>query len=67
MKKNSLVTIGFIGSRNCYLNVDLEDAIERYIKDEDITEDEFYEYETPFEEFEFEDEFTAYEIWEVIK
>lgn len=62
-KINKLIVIGFIGSKSCYLNVDMDTAIARYIKTEDITLDEFHEYETGVDEFEFNDEFSAYEVY----
>ena len=56
---NKLVIIGHIGMKTAYLNIDEEEAIHRHIKSHP-GEDGF----GTVEEFEFEDEFDAYEIWE---
>ena len=62
---NKLISIGSLGNKNCYLNVSMEEAIERFCKSEEYTKEEFKEYiEDRFliDEFEFEDEFYAYEV-----
>ena len=38
--KNKLITIGFIGCTRCYLNITEEEAKRRYMKSENITEEE---------------------------
>lgn len=69
--KNKLVVVGWLGVKKCYLNVPREEAIDRYVKSE------LAGYETPeqiqkmrkdvaamwTEEFEFDDEFSAYDAW----
>jgi len=58
--KNKVIAIGFLGVQTCYINVDKDEAIRRYCKENDIDEitDE------PVKEFEFEDQFEVYDIWE---
>ena len=57
---NKIIHIGFMGLQSCYLNVSKEEAIKRYKKDNDISDDEqMYD----VREFEFDDEFEAYDIW----
>jgi hypothetical protein len=63
--KNKLIIIGFTGIKTCYLNVVFDEAVKRYIKSENITIEEFYEFETPIDVFKFDDEFNAYEVWEL--
>lgn len=60
---NKLIVIGEVGSKSCYLNIDMGVAVARYILAEGITLEEFEEYNTYCEEFEFDDEFSAYEVW----
>ena len=38
---NKIITIGYLGLQNAYLNLDKEVAIERYCKSEEITRDEY--------------------------
>ena len=60
---NKLIVIGYIGVKKCYLNVDMDEAIERYCKSECITRVEFEEFNTSTHEYAFEDEFEAYDVW----
>lgn len=68
--KNKLITIGWTGTKRCYLNVPREEAVRRFVKSE------MYGYETTeeialttaeslVEEFEFDDEFGAYDAWKI--
>ena len=56
---NHLIVIGYIGTKRCYLNMSLEEARARYVK----TEGEEPEPRL-IDEFDFEDEFGAYDAWE---
>jgi hypothetical protein len=57
--KNKLITIGFIGFKKCYLNVTKEEAINRYLSDPNNLGIE----DNEVKEFEFDDEFEAYDCW----
>jgi len=61
---NKLIVIGWIGIKKCYLNIEKEEAIERYMKSEEMTREEFDEAELSCDEVKFDDEFDAYDIWE---
>jgi hypothetical protein len=61
--KNTIISIGFTGLMRCYLNVPLEEAKKRYMKEERISEEEF-ESSVTIEQIEFTDEFGTYSIWE---
>jgi hypothetical protein len=66
MPKNKLISIGWLGVKRCYLNVPREEAIRRYARDEydgnpGIT-DESLTKDRLIEEFEFDDEFHAYDV-----
>jgi len=54
----------FIGLKRCYLNIEKEEAIERYCKYENITIKEFEENDITIDIVEFDDEFGAYNIYE---
>lgn len=67
--KNHMVSIGYTGIKRCYLNIPLKEAIKRYLKTEEIklSPDFRLADAIPPElilEFDFEDEFRAYDIWE---
>ncbi len=49
----------------CYLNITEEEAIQRYMKSEEMTREEFEEAELRCDEFEFDDEFEVYDIWNI--
>lgn len=66
--KNKIISIGWTGCKNCYLNVSREEAIARYNESERTIGSDPYDeaYLTKhgiIEEFEFDDEFNAYEVW----
>ena len=54
---NKLISIGYIGLKRCYLNISLEEAKRRYQEEEE-------EMPHDISEFEFEDEFCAYAVYE---
>jgi hypothetical protein len=58
---NTLISIGWLGGQTCYLNLSLEEAKSRYLKDNPDTdlEDDF----VTIKEFRFRDEFSAYDVW----
>ena len=57
--KHTLIIIGWMGSKKCYLDMSKEEAITRYNKN-----DNFEQFQTPLESIEFDDEFSVYDIWE---
>jgi len=61
---NNLITIGFIGLKRCYLNLTQDEAIDRYIKSENITRQEFDAADISVDNLDFNDEFSAYDTWE---
>lgn len=61
--KNKLIRIGFTGDMTCYLNITLEEAIKRYLKDNPFTTYENLIKENIIDEFEFDDEFSAYSVY----
>lgn len=70
--KNKLITIGWLGVKRCYLNISREEAVRRYVEKEATfyTPEEFakekeYIEANMVEEFEFDDEFEAYDAWGV--
>lgn len=60
---NKLISIGYIGLRKCYLNITEEEAIERYCKTENLTRQKFQEEDISVFTIEFDDEFSAYDVW----
>ena len=63
--KNRLISIGYTGLMKCYLNIPDKDAIQRYIKSQNISETEFeLDNDIQFNVIEFDDEFEAYSVWE---
>ena len=62
---NSIISIGYLGVKKCYLNIDKEDAISRYCKSENITRKDF-DKDEPFviSDIRFNTEFAVYDIWE---
>ena len=62
---NELIAIGHIGMKKCYLNITEELAIERYCNAENMSRLEFDEQDITISIIEFEDEFDAYEVWEI--
>jgi len=61
---NTLIVIGWLGCKKCYLNISREEAIERYKRDDGTGEEEWVAIEEDIEEFQFEDEFSAYDVSE---
>ena len=61
---NTLIVRGWLGCKKCYLNISREEAIERYKRDDGTSEEEFSAIEEDIEEFQFEDEFGAYDVSE---
>ncbi len=62
---NTLIVIGYLGIRRCYLNVEREEAITRYCAYYNYTRDEFDEQAENVDEFTFEDEFEAYDAYSI--
>lgn len=62
-KKNKLICIGYTGVMKCYLNITERDAIQRYIKEEDISETQM-DNDIKIHHIDFDDEFGAYSVWE---
>lgn len=62
--KNKIISIGYLGSKKCYLNISREEAIRRYKIYHLICEDDELEDGIDIDEFEIEDEFEAYQIWQ---
>jgi len=61
---NKIIIIGYMGVRNCYLNINEDEAIERYCKSEDYNRKDFEEdFEIEIKTIEFNDEFGCYDIW----
>ena len=57
---NTLIVIGWLGSKRCYLNISESEAIARYIKDEDSDLEFVLEH---IDTFTFDDEFCAYDAY----
>jgi hypothetical protein len=62
--KNKLISIGWSGIMKCYLNLTKEEAIDKYCKSQELTIEEFKNMELSYYEFEFDDSFEAYAVWE---
>lgn len=60
---NSLVVIGWMGTRTAYLNVDRQVAIMRYLR-ENPEDAGNIDREGFVQEFAFDDEFCTYDAWE---
>ncbi len=54
---NTLIVIGFMSAKTCYLNVPEAEARARYTRDND------YEHYYDVEIYTFKDTFNAYDIW----
>lgn len=64
-KKNKLICIGYTGLMKCYLNITEREAIQRYIKDENISETQMeMDNDIQINHIEFDNEFGAYSVWE---
>lgn len=62
MKRNTIIEIGYLGCKICYLNVPKEEAIKRYCETTDSTEEEIAD-ESLLDEVEFNDEFESECVW----
>ena len=62
--KNKIISIGYLGIKRCYLNVDEHEAIKRYCNTENITIQQFYDDDISIDTVEFDDEFGAYSVWD---
>ncbi len=66
---NTLIVIGYTGTKRAYLNVDEDTAIERYLESEGMiysAEDRFEEERRAHKQmkmFTFDDEFNVYDAW----
>lgn len=64
-KKNKLICIGYTGLMKCYLNTSERESIQRYIKEENISESQMEtDYNIQINHIEFDDEFSVYSVWE---
>lgn len=64
---NKLITIGFLGMQTCYLNITKEEAIRRYaVEQQEDLADEAAVNRAGYRilEFEFNDSFEAYDVWQ---
>lgn len=61
---NKLISIGYLGIKRCFLNIDKNEAINRYCKSENITLENFEQDDIPIDIIEFIDEFGAYSVYE---
>lgn len=64
LHENKIISIGHIGLKRCYLNVEQKEAIRRYCKSQGLTLQQFKEYDISIDIIEFDDEFGAYSIYE---
>lgn len=64
--KHTIVAIGILSAKRCYLDIPKEEAIERYRAEEklDQLDWEGMEDTISIEEMDITDEFTVYDIWE---
>jgi hypothetical protein len=60
---NTLISIGYLGTKTCYLNIIREEAIERYMEDNPFTTYEDLIKENMVDEFEFYDQFQCYAVY----
>jgi len=63
-KKNKLITIGYLGQKQCYLNLTEDEAIKRYCQSEGMSIEEFNENNIKINIIEFQDEFGSYDVYE---
>lgn len=59
---NTLIVIGWLGIKKCYVNVSREDAIKRFCESEDYTPEDIIKNKL-INEYIFDDEFQAYDAW----
>ena len=62
MLTNKIICVGYLGIKRCYLNVNKEDAVKRYLE---LLGEEMVGSEEQITEFEFTDEFGAYDVYSV--
>lgn len=63
--ENTIIAIGYIGIRKCYLNISEKEAIERYCKSEDIGPEHIIKDKNKYiSTVTFKDEFQCYDVWE---
>lgn len=61
---NKIIKIGYLGDSKCYLNIEKDEAIERYCISEGYTIEEFKKDSgLDLKIIEFDDEFSCYDIW----
>lgn len=60
---NILISIGYLGTKTCYLNISREEAIKRYLKDNPELTNSLDYYGIQIDEFEFGDEFECYAVY----
>ncbi len=60
--KHTLVVIGKIGNRRCYLDVSRDEAVRRFCASEEVDIEDIGGYR--IREFAFDDEFAAYDAYE---
>ena len=60
---NTLISIGYLGTKTCYLNISREEAIERYLKDNPFTTYKDLITDDMIDEFQFYDEFGCYSVY----
>lgn len=58
---NTLVVIGWLGLRTAYLNVPEEEAVERYMKENDLTPEDMKQVDKQV--FTFQNSFGVYDAW----
>lgn len=63
--KNTLISIGHLGIKKCFLNISEEEAIKRYCELDNITIEQFEDYGISIYTIEFDDTFGAYDVWEL--
>ncbi len=63
---NKIISIGYTGSKRCYLNISEDEAKRRYCISENMSEEVFDNVmiDGYFTVTEFDEEFSAYDIWE---
>ena len=62
MAQNTMVVIGWLSCRTCYLNVTKEEAVRLWMITEETEETPG---DTLIDEFEFDNQFSAYDAWKI--
>jgi hypothetical protein len=60
---NTIIAIGWTSSYRCYLNLSKEEAIEKYMKEHNVSEYTLEELRGMIKEINFNDSFSVYDIW----